>query len=174
MLQRAYHWDVIVVKEALFHATVKTDATSMSTYINEESKLANLHQLLQTVPPANIRPLMASFDLFAPAQCELRCKPFNHCGGMLEIVHKECELFQMLNKHPFDLYIWVDYLQQEVHRCTPLVQYPSLICFHFLLKKSPRSLHSWYQLRSRPYKDDWTLSLRRWRLQISLWEWSKG
>jgi hypothetical protein len=116
MLQRAYHRDVIVVKEALFRSTVNSDANSTSTYINEESKLANLHQLLQTVPSTDIRPLMASFDLFAPAECELRCKPCNHCGGTLEIVHKECEVFEILNQQLADLQIRVDCLQQEVRR----------------------------------------------------------
>lgn len=114
LLQKAYHRDVIAVKEALFRSTVTTDTNSTDTNRKEERKLADLRQLLQTVPSTDIRPLVASFDLFAPAECELRCKPCNHCGGTLEIVHKECNVFEMLNQQLNDLQIRADRLQQEV------------------------------------------------------------
>jgi hypothetical protein len=116
LLQKAYHRDVIAVKEALFRSTVTIDANSTDTNRKEECELADLRQLLQTVPSTDIQPLVATFELFAPAECELRCNPCNHCGGTLEIVHKECKVFEMLNQQLTDLQMQADRLHQQVRR----------------------------------------------------------
>ena len=79
-LREAYHRDVVVIKECL-HKAQLLDPTSLKQ--------------LQTIPSTDIRPVL---DLFAPAQCELRCIPCRYCGGTLEIVHKECETFQRLSQ----------------------------------------------------------------------------
>jgi hypothetical protein len=116
LLQKAYHRDVIVIKEALFRST-EQHITTASTTINcnnDKSKVVELQRQLQTVPSTDIRPFVASFDLFAPTECELRCKPCNQCGGSLEIVHKECEVFEMLKQQLADLQMRVECLQQEV------------------------------------------------------------
>lgn len=117
MLQKAYHRDVIVIKEALFRSTEQPDITAASTTINcnnDKRKVVELQRQLQTVPSTDIRPFVASFDLFAPTECELRCKPCDQCGGSLEIVHKECEVFETLKQQLAELQMRVECLQQEV------------------------------------------------------------
>lgn len=106
VLQQAYYRDVIVIKECLFRSQQQQQTNNNNVL---------LLQQLQTIPSADIR-AAAAFDLFAPTECELRCKPCTQCGGTLEIVHKECEIIEMFKQQLSESRARENSLQLKVRR----------------------------------------------------------
>ena len=72
VIRRAYHRDVISIKEYLLDAEQK-GLSSIDT------------NALASLPSIDLR----GFLLFAPQECELNAIPCNECGGQLEIIHRE-------------------------------------------------------------------------------------
>jgi chromosome segregation ATPase len=72
VIRRAYHRDVISIKEYLLDAEQK-GLSSIDTHA------------LASLPSTDLR----GFLLFAPQECELNVLPCNECGGQLEIIHRE-------------------------------------------------------------------------------------
>jgi chromosome segregation ATPase len=70
VIRKAYHRDVLVVKEFLLDARLK-------------GLIANVDM---AVPSIDLR---ETFRLFAPEGCELRIRPCWTCGGQLEVIHRE-------------------------------------------------------------------------------------
>ena len=75
-IRKAYHRDVIAVKEYLI------DLADRGILPNSH----DAHSFLSTVPSLDIRPALS---LFAPQECELELHPCRTCGGQLEIIHRE-------------------------------------------------------------------------------------
>ncbi|KAL7511251.1 hypothetical protein ACHAXN_008354 [Cyclotella atomus] len=75
-IRKAYHRDVIAVKEHLI------DLSSRGILPNNHDP----YSFLSTVPSLDIRPALL---LFAPQECELELHPCHLCGGQLEIIHRE-------------------------------------------------------------------------------------
>jgi uncharacterized protein YoxC len=75
-IRKAYHRDVIAVKEHLI------DLSSRGILPNNHDP----HLFLSTVPSLDVRPALL---LFAPQECELELHPCYLCGGQLEIIHRE-------------------------------------------------------------------------------------
>jgi len=75
IIRKAYHRDVLVVKEHLQRQGINTNDTN-SLLIDD----------LSSVPSIDLR---ETFRLFAPHECELRVRPCFSCGGQLEIIHRE-------------------------------------------------------------------------------------
>ena len=75
-IRKAYHRDVIAVKEHLI------DLSSRGFLPNNH----DAHSFLSTVPSLDVRPALL---LFAPQECELDVHPCHTCGGQLEIIHRE-------------------------------------------------------------------------------------
>ena len=75
-IRKAYHRDVIAVKEHLI------DLASRDILPNNH----DAHSFLCTIPSIDIRPTLS---LFAPQECDLELHPCNSCGGQLEIIHRE-------------------------------------------------------------------------------------
>ncbi len=72
VIRRAYHRDVISIKEYLLDA--------------EQKGLSSIDaNALASLPSIDLR----GFLLFAPQECELNVLPCNECGGQLEIIHRE-------------------------------------------------------------------------------------
>ena len=72
VIRRAYHRDVISIKENLLDA--------------EQKGLSSIDaNALASLPSIDIR----GFLLFAPQECELNIRPCHECGGQLEIIHRE-------------------------------------------------------------------------------------
>ncbi|KAL3808122.1 hypothetical protein ACHAXA_004976 [Cyclostephanos tholiformis] len=70
VIRKAYHRDVLAVKEFLLDARLK-------------GLIANVEM---SVPSIDLR---ETFRLFAPEGCELRIRPCWTCGGQIEIIHRE-------------------------------------------------------------------------------------
>lgn len=75
-IRKAYHRDVIAVKEHLI------DLSSRDLLPNNR----DAHSFLSSVPSLDVRPALL---LFAPQECELELRPCHTCGGQLEIIHRE-------------------------------------------------------------------------------------
>ena len=69
VIRKAYHRDVLVIKEYLTDYTASGSPPS-----------------LDSVPSIDLR---ETFRLFAPQECELRVLPCWTCGGQLEVIHRE-------------------------------------------------------------------------------------
>ena len=84
IVRKAYHRDIIVVREYLLHLQngVKID----------EIKPEDLD--LRTIPSIDLR--NEGLHLFAPQECELTLTPCFHCGGRLEVTHRESSRFNVL------------------------------------------------------------------------------
>jgi chromosome segregation ATPase len=74
VIRKAYHRDVIVVKECILDA-------------KRRDSNPNANELLTTIPSIDLRD--EGFRLFAPQECELRIRPCYTCGGQLEVIHRE-------------------------------------------------------------------------------------
>ena len=73
VIRKAYHRDVLCVKECLL----------------EHERRVNPFQgfpSLDSVPSIDLR---ETFRLFAPEGCELRLRPCWTCGGQVEVIHRE-------------------------------------------------------------------------------------
>jgi len=68
VIRKAYHRDVLVVKEYL------------------KQKPLQESSFLDSLPSVDLR---ETFRLFAPEGCELRVRPCLNCGGQLELIHNE-------------------------------------------------------------------------------------
>ena len=75
-VRKAYHSDIVVVREHLYQ-TFGKDALPAS------------------LPSLDLRPAL---KLFAPKECELRIRPCFACGGHLEIVHRDSEKIERLRR----------------------------------------------------------------------------
>eukprot|EP00984_Skeletonema_dohrnii_P037503 scaffold39637_cov205-Skeletonema_dohrnii-CCMP3373.AAC.2 len=73
VIRKAYHRDVIAIKEYLLTA--------------EKQGIAVDTAVLSSLPSIDLRE--DGFRLFAPHECELRVRPCHECGGQLEIIHRE-------------------------------------------------------------------------------------
>jgi chromosome segregation ATPase len=72
VIRRAYHRDIVSIKEYLLDA--------------EQKGLSSIDaNALASLPSIDLR----GFLLFAPQECELNVLPCNECGGQLEIIHRE-------------------------------------------------------------------------------------
>ena len=78
---KAYHRDVLVVKESLYRAEQHGFAVGD---LNIEG--AHMNSSLSSVPSVD---LSETLRLFSPHECDLRVDPCYHCGGTVEIVHRE-------------------------------------------------------------------------------------
>mmetsp|Transcript_6461 Transcript_6461/g.13579 ORF Transcript_6461/g.13579 Transcript_6461/m.13579 type:complete len:776 (+) Transcript_6461:582-2909(+) len=76
-VRKAYHRDVITIKEHLYRAKSNTGQDPLPS----------------TIPSIDLRPAL---KLYAPEECELRLKPCYSCGGQLEIVHRDSARIQRL------------------------------------------------------------------------------
>lgn len=76
IIRKAYHRDVLVVKEHLQRQGRTTNANATDLLVDD----------LSSVPSIDLR---ETFRLFAPHECELRVRPCFSCGGQLEIIHRE-------------------------------------------------------------------------------------
>ena len=74
IIRKAYHRDVLVVKE---HLQRQGSVTTNDNLLVDD---------LSSVPSIDLR---ETFRLFAPHECELRVRPCFSCGGQLEIIHRE-------------------------------------------------------------------------------------
>jgi hypothetical protein len=83
-IRKAYLRDVVTVKHELLQS--EQDAG----YRASEST-----QLVHRVPSLDLRPTL---ELFAPAECSLRVRPCETCGGQLEVVHRESKRVAALTK----------------------------------------------------------------------------
>jgi hypothetical protein len=72
VIRKAYHRDVIAIKEYLLDA--------------EKQGLVVDTSALSSLPSIDLR---EGFRLFAPQECELKVRPCHDCGGQLEIIHRE-------------------------------------------------------------------------------------
>jgi len=78
IVRKAYHRDVLVVKEHLQrHGSITTNTNDTTDSLVDD---------LSSVPSIDLR---ETFRLFAPHECELRVRPCFSCGGQLEIIHRE-------------------------------------------------------------------------------------
>lgn len=77
-VRKAYHRDVITIKEHLYRVKSNTGRDSLPS----------------TIPSIDLRPAL---KLYAPEECELRLKPCYSCGGQLEIVHRDSARIQRLH-----------------------------------------------------------------------------
>ena len=91
IVRKAYHRDVIVVREYFLHLQ-KGDNI-------DEIKPEDLD--LRTIPSIDLR--NEGFHLFSPQECELSLNPCLHCGGTLEITHRESNRYQALMRCCDDL-----------------------------------------------------------------------
>ena len=69
VIRKAYHRDVLVIKECLLDAQRQNNLSPLAT-----------------IPSVDLR---ETFRLFAPQECELRVRPCWSCGGQLEVIHRE-------------------------------------------------------------------------------------
>ena len=96
VIRKAYHRDVLVIKECLLDAQRQGQSAVVSDTRNVESLL---NTSLATVPSLDLR---ETFRLFAPQECELRVRPCWSCGGQLEVIHRESSRIVNL-KHSIQL-----------------------------------------------------------------------
>jgi len=80
VIRKAYHRDVLAVKECLI------DAQRKGLVANPGSIDSLLDPSLASIPSIDLR---ETFRLFAPQECELRVRPCWKCGGRLEVIHRE-------------------------------------------------------------------------------------
>ena len=76
---KAYHRDVITVKESLYRHAVGDSNISCGEGEHAENPLPS-------VPSVD---LSETLRLYSPHECDLRVAPCYHCGGTVEIVHRE-------------------------------------------------------------------------------------
>ncbi len=96
-IRKAYLRDVVTIKKEL-----------LAKEENPESYSANSSTaLVHRVPSLDMRPTL---ELFAPAECSLRVKPCETCGGQLEIIHRESKRVVALTKSCAEL----QKIEQEV------------------------------------------------------------
>lgn len=86
VIRKAYHRDIIIIREYLLQLQNGTKI--------EDIKTEDLD--LRTIPSIDLR--NEGFHLFSPHECELTLKPCYHCGGRLEVTHRESERFMELMK----------------------------------------------------------------------------
>jgi DNA repair exonuclease SbcCD ATPase subunit len=86
VIRKAYHRDIIVVREYLLQLQNGTKI--------EDIKAEDLD--LRTIPSIDLR--NDGFHLFSPQECELVIKPCYNCGGRLEVTHRESQRFMDLMK----------------------------------------------------------------------------
>ena len=80
VVRKAYHRDVLAVKECLI------DAERQYSIVHENNPDSSFALALHSVPSIDLR---ETFRLFAPHECELRIRPCWSCGGTLEVIHRE-------------------------------------------------------------------------------------
>ncbi len=80
VIRKAYHRDVVFVKERL------ADAESRGLAYAADGTNACISNALTSVPSIDLR---KTFRLFAPQECEMRLHPCWSCGGQLEVIHRE-------------------------------------------------------------------------------------
>ncbi len=101
IIRKAYHRDVIVVREYLLH--LQNSGVSLEEALavggpgsaefesggsNSDVTDIDLDLHLRSIPSIDLR--NEGFHLYAPEECELNIKPCHYCGGRLEITHHEC------------------------------------------------------------------------------------
>jgi len=95
-IRKAYLRDVVTIKQELFQ--METD----KNYNPSDSTT-----LVHRIPSLDMRPTL---ELFAPAECSLRVRPCDSCGGQLEVVHRESKRVAQLSKSCAEL----QKIEQEV------------------------------------------------------------
>lgn len=86
LIRAAYQRDVLILREMLIKFTSSSymlDSQAQNPYPSH----VNLLEILKSVPSIDLR--KDGFFLFYPEECELHIRPCFHCGGRLEIVHRE-------------------------------------------------------------------------------------
>jgi len=91
IIRKAYHRDVLVVREYLLQLKA---GVSVESIISDNTEL-------RSIPSIDLRE--EGLHLYAPEECELRLQPCFHCGGRLEIVHRESSRISSLTKTCDDL-----------------------------------------------------------------------
>lgn len=81
VIRKAYHRDILVVKEYLIDAQKQGLVAAA-----ENEDVHSLGSALASVPSIDLR---ETFRLFAPQECEMRVRPCWSCGGQLEVIHRE-------------------------------------------------------------------------------------
>ncbi|EJK62694.1 hypothetical protein THAOC_16683, partial [Thalassiosira oceanica] len=81
---KAYHRDVLVIKESLYRAGRHGFAVDDPNISCGEGK--HEENSLSSVPSVDLR---ETLRLFSPHECDLRVSPCYHCGGTVEIIHRE-------------------------------------------------------------------------------------
>ena len=81
VIRKAYHRDVLCVKECL----LEHERRGLIANIDEVNPFKGFSSL-DSVPSIDLR---ETFRLFAPEGCELRLWPCWTCGGQVEVIHRE-------------------------------------------------------------------------------------
>lgn len=81
-IRKAYHRDVIAIKEHLIYLANRGILPSS----NNDQQDDAIKLFLSSIPSLDLR---LTLQLFAPQECELKLHPCRLCGGQLEIVHRE-------------------------------------------------------------------------------------
>ena len=92
VIRKAYHRDVLVVKELLIEA-------ERQGFVANGNTGSLLRVSLESVPSVDLR---ETIRLFAPQECEMRLRPCLNCGGQLELIHRESARIVKL-KHTIQL-----------------------------------------------------------------------
>lgn len=84
IIRKAYHRDVLVVREYLLHLQ---NGVCIKDIKGEDLDL-------RSIPSIDLR--NEGFHLFSPQECELNLHPCLHCGGTIEITHRESDRYEEL------------------------------------------------------------------------------
>lgn len=86
IIRKAYHRDVIVIRECLLALKNGVDP--------KELKREDID--LRSIPSIDLR-TSEGFHLFSPEECELTIKSCFHCGGRYELTHYESSRYMATN-----------------------------------------------------------------------------
>ena len=87
-IRKAYLRDVVTIKQQVILSKEDPNFDHENTTLKHR------------IPSLDMRPTL---DLFAPAECSLKVKPCDGCGGSLEIIHRESKRVAALAKACADL-----------------------------------------------------------------------
>lgn len=121
VIRKAYHRDILVIREYLVQLKAGTSVKSILLGDPE----------LKSIPSIDLRE--KGLYLFAPEECELRLQPCFHCGGHLEIVHRESSRISSLTKSCNDLNDEVNDLKTKVRFSKINFRKRKSIYFYFLV-----------------------------------------
>ena len=108
-IRKSYHRDVLVIKEYLLKLKRKNKITELESSILHDGQRVNL----ASIPSIDLR--KQGLPLYAPEECEMRMIPCFHCGGHLELIHRESSRYIALQEVCDDLKDQVKNLESKVN-----------------------------------------------------------